>query len=633
MQDTQRPAAAAASGQQLQQQDKNPKLYAVAASVVVLLAIAWSLNHSSHSRSGSSFQPKSGISVNDTSSSGPFLGVPLKAIQYQQQQQSPEQAVQTHARLQQLRSQLLKLVTTDAVQQLLQGARLPKRVPIDVAQQLVVDAQLLHHSLQEGHAAARIGAIHSHYASSTSSSTSTSRGGETLEAAGAAGPAADTVEAAQAAQQEAAAAVTGSLTSTSSRSSSRSSSSVSRGILIVGGSRTHLGNAYILLRMLRQHLHCRLPIEVVYYGQQELDPAAAALVRDFMAAEEAAGRPRIALIDGLEVQEQHIGRLKPHPEHVKLTSWVAKVHALCWVTSFQQVLLLDSDNLPVQDPEVLFGVPEFTSNGFLIWPDFWHNLWMDPAVYRLLNLSVPWEVNPQGFLAAESGQMLLDRSAHADVLEWLWLLNSHRELVYECVVGDKDTYRMAFDLAGKEQHYVQVSQPPQELLGDAGAHISLSRFFHLGMGQSSPDGKALMFMHRTARGKFFPWCAAKRLLNGTCQPALLTLPVVQEQLQAAVRDAGAMRFDAGKIDVHWHINNCVAAGAGDEAPGRSSSKWSMPLPACNYTLGQLPIVALPPAALPGLPEYLAMVDAVFAEVQQQLQVQLVDRVKVVLGKL
>jgi hypothetical protein len=139
---------------------------------------------------------------------------------------------------------------------------------------------------------------------------------------------------------------------------------------------------------------------------------------------------------------------------------------------------------------------------------------------------------------------------------------------------------------------------------------------------------------RTARGKFFPWCAAKRLLNGTCQPALLTLPVVQEQLEASVRDAGAMRFDAGKIDVCWHVNNCAATvAAGDEDAGASSSKWAMLLPTCNYTVGQLPIPALPAAAIPGLPAYLAALDAVFAEVQQELQVQLVDRVKVMLGKL
>jgi hypothetical protein len=142
---------------------------------------------------------------------------------------------------------------------------------------------------------------------------------------------------------------------------------------------------------------------------------------------------------------------------------------------------------------------------------------------------------------------------------------------------------------------------------------------------------------RTARGKFFPWCAAKRLLNGTCQPALLTLPVVQEQLEASVRDAGAMRFDADKIDVRWHASNCVPADVGDGAAAASSSSssstWSMPLPVCNYTVGQLPIPALPAAAVPGLPEYLAVLDAVFAQVLQQLPVQLGDRVKVMLGKL
>jgi hypothetical protein len=120
-----------------------------------------------------------------------------------------------------------------------------------------------------------------------------------------------------------------------------------------------------------------------------------------------------------------------------------------------QVLLLDSDNLPTQDPAVLFSTPAFTNHGFLTWPDFWHNLWMEPAVYRLLNLTVPWEADPQG-LAAESGQLLVDRARHADVLEWLWLLNAHKGLVYQCLVGDKDTYRLAFELAGKGRDYQQV---------------------------------------------------------------------------------------------------------------------------------------------------------------------------------
>lgn len=42
----------------------------------------------------------------------------------------------------------------------------------------------------------------------------------------------------------------------------------------------------------------------------------------------------------------------------------------------------------------------------------------------------------------------------------------------------------------------QVSQPPLELLGDGGPSLRSDRFFHLGMGQASPDGSALLFMHR-----------------------------------------------------------------------------------------------------------------------------------------
>ena len=48
------------------------------------------------------------------------------------------------------------------------------------------------------------------------------------------------------------------------------------------------------------------------------------------------------------------------------------------------------------------------------------------------------------------------RVRHADVLEWLWFLNSHRKPVYEWVWGDKDTYHIAFALAGKASNFQQV---------------------------------------------------------------------------------------------------------------------------------------------------------------------------------
>lgn len=48
------------------------------------------------------------------------------------------------------------------------------------------------------------------------------------------------------------------------------------------------------------------------------------------------------------------------------------------------------------------------------------------------------------------------RVRHADVLEWLWFLNSHRKPVFDWMWGDKDTYRLAFALAGKADSFQLV---------------------------------------------------------------------------------------------------------------------------------------------------------------------------------
>ena len=45
------------------------------------------------------------------------------------------------------------------------------------------------------------------------------------------------------------------------------------------------------------------------------------------------------------------------------------------------------------------------------------------------------------------------------MLEWLWFLNSHRQPVSDWMWGDKDTYRLAFALAGKADAFQQVSHP------------------------------------------------------------------------------------------------------------------------------------------------------------------------------
>ena len=41
-------------------------------------------------------------------------------------------------------------------------------------------------------------------------------------------------------------------------------------------------------------------------------------------------------------------------------------------------------------------------------------------------------------------------------MEFIWLLNSHPEVTFAWMHGDKDTYRLAFHMANKSSDFAQV---------------------------------------------------------------------------------------------------------------------------------------------------------------------------------
>lgn len=69
---------------------------------------------------------------------------------------------------------------------------------------------------------------------------------------------------------------------------------------------------------------------------------------------------------------------------MQLTRFVGKVAALLYC-SFQEVLLLDADNLPLADPTYLFQDPLYRQRGNLFWPDYW-STWVNDEVYPFLGL-------------------------------------------------------------------------------------------------------------------------------------------------------------------------------------------------------------------------------------------------------
>lgn len=116
-----------------------------------------------------------------------------------------------------------------------------------------------------------------------------------------------------------------------------------------------------------------------------------------------------------------------HPPHkLKGLTFEFKAFVLAYVTSFDQVLMLDADNFPLRKPDDLFTVGSaeqgnlFKQHGSLFWPDFGQkqgsqsillakHLDIKPEAYTTFNLSLPWADASEPFLFTESGQMLFDR--------------------------------------------------------------------------------------------------------------------------------------------------------------------------------------------------------------------------------
>uniref|UniRef100_A0A383VCU0 Uncharacterized protein n=1 Tax=Tetradesmus obliquus TaxID=3088 RepID=A0A383VCU0_TETOB len=288
-----------------------------------------------------------------------------------------------------------------------------------------------------------------------------------------------------------------------------------RGVLIVAGGRDMFANAAVSIMMLRRHLRSSLPVEIVHYGESELSKEVLPILQELnsSSSSEAAAKGwasgPVFVTDAL--QAAPLSQLAAHHKPLKeIRSFPAKVYALTYATRFQQVLLMDADSMPLIDPAILFDVPSFKQHGDLFWSDFWWNAWVNSTIYNILGgmQRAPWENKPD-FRLVDSGQILFDRMRHAEVLEYLWLLNSHHEWVYKHMHGDKDTFLLAFAMAGRLRDFKQVPCFVRDALTDVPGHKH--RYHHLGMVQSLPPGVLAAAVARASRAGL---ASASMLLHG-----------------------------------------------------------------------------------------------------------------------
>lgn len=94
---------------------------------------------------------------------------------------------------------------------------------------------------------------------------------------------------------------------------------------------------------------------------------------------------------------------------VAIDRYQFKVMAILF-SSFEQVLLLDSDSFPLHDPLQLFEQEPFSRTGMVVWPDFWFPS-ESPYYFDIAKISPvpPLTDRP----SVESGELLYSKSKHA----------------------------------------------------------------------------------------------------------------------------------------------------------------------------------------------------------------------------
>lgn len=244
-----------------------------------------------------------------------------------------------------------------------------------------------------------------------------------------------------------------------------------RGIVFTANDYT-IQRALVSIRLLK-HFRTTLPIEVWFMGeelnQEHLDLLAELSVvpRDILVEQK-----RYPSFADLAVKQVY-GNARNY--HIKTL--------VLLLTRFKEILYLDSDNMPLRDPEFLFGTAEFQETGALFWPDFW-KFPIDNPLWRITGRQCEdeWE--------QESGQMVLDKHRSWRALLVSFFFQQDHAFYFRFLLGDKDTFRFAWKVTDTPYY---MNEYPLAIAG----RIRQGHFCGHTMVQHDTVGE-ILFMHTSA---------------------------------------------------------------------------------------------------------------------------------------
>lgn len=163
-------------------------------------------------------------------------------------------------------------------------------------------------------------------------------------------------------------------------------------------------------------------------------------------------------------------------------------------SSFQHVLMLDSDNLMIQNPMPVFQSELYKKKGLILWPDYWERT-LSPELYKMLDLNVdeskrvrlqrfplavsenseqlpPEELSKVPYsdlagtlenLSTESGQLIVNKATHFKTLLLSLYYNVYGPKLYYRLTslggageGDKETFPLAAFVLGEPFYQVKT---------------------------------------------------------------------------------------------------------------------------------------------------------------------------------
>lgn len=144
---------------------------------------------------------------------------------------------------------------------------------------------------------------------------------------------------------------------------------------------------------------------------------------------------------------------------IKLEKYQYKIFSILFST-FEEVLLLDSDNFPVHPPDHVFLSEPFLSHGLVTWPDFWIST-ASEKFYTIQGTKAP----PTNLRAStESGQVVVTKRTHSPALLVAAYYNYYGPSHFYPLMtqggpgeGDKESFLAGAAAVGAP--FYQVSQP------------------------------------------------------------------------------------------------------------------------------------------------------------------------------